>query len=310
MTEFTFEPADIVPFRDSQVLHKIRSISGDELPKHPNPDLTIRIVPDASGRCIQFSDVIARIRDTAAAGEPCVLIMGNPNPGYSDLAGMINRLQIDCRHVHIFNMDEWADEAGNTAPESYPQGFMRAMKKYFFHELDHKIRMDESQVHGPTTRNINDYSKMLADFGGANACYSGCGWTAHTAFIDPDVPEFSADLEQWKQQGARIVTLHPLTLAQNSLHASFGRCGDIAAVPPKAATIGPADMIGAKYRMDCSLITIGGSKASWQRLTIRLILHGPVTPQIPGSILQTVPTEFIIGESIAADIEPIWHAGY
>jgi len=69
-------------------------------------------------------------------------------------------------------------------------------------------------------------------------------------------------------------------------------------------------VIGAKYRMDRSLITIGKSSASWQRFIIRLVLHGPVTPQIPGSILQTVPTEFIISESVAADIEPAWYEGY
>ncbi len=310
MNKFNFEPTEFAPFRDVDVLSKIRAISRDELGKHSNKDLTIRIVRDGAGSFIQFSDIIARICDTACRDEPCVLIMGNPNPGYSNLAGMINRLEIDCRHVHIFNMDEWADQAGNTAPESYPQGFMHAMKKYFFRELDPKLRMDESQVQGPTTNNINDYSRMLAEYGGATACYSGCGWTGHTAFIDPNIPEFSPDLEEWKKQGTKIVTLHPLTLAQNSLHASFGRCGDIAAVPPKAATIGPADVIGAKYRMDRSLITIGKSSASWQRFIIRLVLHGPVTPQIPGSILQTVPTEFIISESVAADIEPTWYEGY
>ena len=40
--------------------------------------------------------------------------------------------------------------------------------------------------------------------------------------------------------GPRICTLSPFTLAQNSLHGSFGMSGDISAVPPKAATIGPA----------------------------------------------------------------------
>ena len=107
-----------------------------------------------------------------------------------------------------------------------------------------------------------------------------------------------------------MVTLSPYTILQNSLHASFGRSGDAAAVPPKAATIGPADILAAKSRMDFSAITIGGSATSWQRLTTRLMLHGPVTPRIPNSILQTVPTTFVISETVAADIEPVWHAGY
>jgi len=35
--------------------------------------------------------------------------------------------------------------------------------------------------------------------------------------------------------------------------------GDLAAVPPKAATIGPAEVIGSKARIDLHGITIDGS---------------------------------------------------
>jgi len=299
-----------VPFRDKAVLERIRKIKRQDITKHPNSDLNIRVVADWRLGFIQCTDTVGRIMQARADGKPIALIMGNPNPGYVNLAHMINRLGVDCGHLHVFNMDEWADEDGNTAPESYLQGFMRAMKKYFYHELDERLRPPEDQIKGPTKANINDFGKMIADFGGADACYSGSGWTGHIAFIDPDAPEFAGSLKDWKQMGPRIVTLHPMTIMQNSLHASFGRCGDVANVPPKAATIGPAEVIGAKYRMDRSAITIGGSDTSWQRLVTRLIIHGPVTPQIPASILQTVPTDFLISETIAQDIEPVWYEGY
>ena len=35
-----------------------------------------------------------------------------------------------------------------------------------------------------------------------------------------DIGEFQADLEEWKQMGARVCTLSPFTLAQNSLPIS------------------------------------------------------------------------------------------
>lgn len=317
MSDFDFEPAGFVPFRDRQVLDRVRRMTREQITQHPNPDLDIRVVRDASVAMIQFADMVARIQDAAAKRQHVAFILGNPNPGYADLAHLLNRLRIDCRHLHVFNMDEWADQDGNTAPESYPQGFMHAMKKYFYHELDPDLRPPEQQIQGPTTRNINDFSKRLADLGGADACYSGTGWSGHTAFIDPDVPEFEtgaedpqAALEEWKAMGTRIVTLSRYTVLQNSLHASFGRCGDTAAVPPKAATIGPADILGAKFRLDRSAITIGGSATSWQRFITRLLLHGPITPQVPASVLQAAPTTFIIAESIAADIEPTWYLGY
>ena len=166
-------------------------------------------------------------------------------------------------------------------------------------------------MQGPTDKNIKVYGKMIADLGGADICYSGPGWTGHLAFIDPGAPEFAAgSLEEWKQMGPRVCTLHPLTIAQNSMHGSFGSSGDLAAVPPMAATIGPAEVIAAKHRIQTHAITVGGTFTSWQRFTTRLVLHGPVTPLVPESILQTLRTDVWVSESAAANIEPRWHLGY
>ena len=133
---------------------------------------------------------------------------------------------------------------------------------------------------------------------------------ADLAFVDPDAPEFDLPLEAWKQAKARIATLSPFTLAQNSLHGCFGASGDLARVPPKAATIGPAEAIACKHRWDTHSISSQGTVSSWQRLTTRLCLHGPVTPRIPGSILQTLKTDVFISETAALPIEQTWELGY
>ena len=86
--------------------------------------------------------------------------------------------------------------------------------------------------------------------------------------------------------------------------------GDLTAVPPKAATIGPAEVIAAKHRIDINALTIDGSYASWQRLMTRLCVHGPVTPQLPTSIHQLLRTDCWISETIAADIENRWDKEY
>ena len=101
-----------------------------------------------------------------------------------------------------------------------------------------------------------------------------------------------------------------MSTLQNSMHGSFGASGDLSMVPPKAATIGPAEVIGAKHRIDDHAITVDGSRVSWQRFITRLCLHGPVTPKIPQSILQTLPTEVWVAESLAENIEPRWDIGY
>ena len=310
MSEFDYSPSKWLPFQDKAVLDRVRNIKREDIEKHPNPDFNIQVVPDADVVWLFVTDMFHRIKTAADAGLPVVLILPNPCHAYARVAQLINRFQVDCSRLHAFAMDEFADQDGNTAPESWPQGFMHALKKFLYFRIDEKLRPPASQFKAPTTDIIDDYGRMIADFGGADACYSGSGWAGHVAFVEPDAPEFDAPLEEWKKMGPRIVTLSPFTIAQNSLHGSFGMSGDMAKVPPKASTIGPAEVIASKYRMDMNSLTVDGTSVSWQRLITRLVAHGPVTPRVPTSIVQTLPTDFYISETNARNIEPIWDKEY
>jgi glucosamine-6-phosphate deaminase len=310
-TGFDFSPASFVPFRDKAAVERVRAIPRAKLTEHPNPDFRIRILPDAEMEPLWIADMFERIRRSSEAGERFVMIAPNPWPSYDKVARLINEHRISCHHLHTFNMDEYANEHGDIAPESWAFGFGHAFKKFFYANIDADLRPPENQIHGLSNENIAHYGKMLADLGGADICYSGPGWTGHLAFIEPDAPEFAAaSLEEWKKMGPRVCTLSPFTIAQNSLHGCFGASGDLTAVPPKAATIGPAEVVGAKHRIDMHGITVGGGFHSWQRLTSRLVLHGPVTPLVPESLLQTLRTDVWVSESIAQDIEVRWDLGY
>ena len=74
-----------------------------------------------------------------------------------------------------------------------------------------------------------------------------------------------------------------MTIMQNALH-SFG--GDWSWVPPRANTIGPREILGARHRSFWLDGDLGGG-VSWQRFIARLVAHGPVSEFVPGSILQT-----------------------
>ena len=310
MAKFTYEPSKCIPFRDLKAIERCRRIKRSQITKHRNPEFRIRVVKDEDIGFIWFSDIFSRIWRAREEGRRLVMILPNPWPGYRHVAKLINAARLDCRHVHAFAMDEYADQDGRIAPESWEWGFGRAMRKFFWAEIDADLRPPREQFTIFTDKNIKHYGKMIADLGGADICYSGPGWTGHLAFVEPDAPEFDLPLSQWKKAGPRIATLSPFTLAQNSLHGCFGYSGDLAAVPPKAATIGPAEVIAAKNRIDMHAITVHGTATSWQRLTTRLCLHGPVTPRVPGSILQTLPTDVYVSETAAMDITPTWDKGY
>jgi len=197
-------------------------------------------------------------------------------------------------------MDEWADEDGNIAPETYPNGFMYAMKNNFYYKLDEDLRPPEDHINGLNNKNLKDYGKMIEDLGGADICYGGIGWCGHIAFWEAHLgDEFGDDLESYKKAGPRCVELHPMTIMQNALH-SFG--GDWSWVPPKANTIGPAQILGAKYRSFWLDGYIGGG-ISWQRFIARLCAFGYVNTYVPGTILQLAPTSYNIIGGVAENVE-------
>lgn len=309
---FTFEPASWIPFRDKAALERCRNIKREDMEKHPNPDFHIRVVLSTDG--IMTADMVRRMQESDEKNQHCVMILPNPAPAtYQQVATLVNLYKINCRNVHIFAMDEWADQDGNIAPVTYQAGFSYSLMKYLVNGIDEKLRMPASQVHYPTNAIVKDYTNMIIDAGegGADVCYSGPGWAGHIGFVDPNTPEFACDtLQEFCDMGARVVTLHPLTVAQNSLHGCFGQSGDLGAVPPRAFTIGPKDVKLARNRMETHSLTTSGAFSSWQRMISRLVLHGPVTPLVPSSILQQWPTEVFVSEEIAKDFGCFELVGY
>jgi glucosamine-6-phosphate deaminase len=311
VSEFVFKPAEFVPFKDKAVLEKVRSVHGKELEKFSNDKMKIKVIKNPHP--IIIGDIFTRIKMSNDQNKKQVLILGNPEPEtYVPVAELINYHKVNCRNVYIFAMDEWADENGNIAPTTYKAGFAHSLLKYFVYQIDEKLRMPMDHVFYPTNENIKDYSRMITETGegGADVCYSSPGWAGHIAFIDP-APEFlKDDIDEYLKQDARVLALHPLTICQNSLHGVFGQSGDIANVPPMAATIGPADVVRSRVRIELHSLQTMGTFVSWQRMTSRLILLGPVTPYIPSSIFQILDTQVYVSEEIAAPFECWETVGY
>jgi glucosamine-6-phosphate deaminase len=302
VTEFSYDLASFISFRDRAACERVRAIGRAELTNHPNPDFQMRVIDRPEDFYKAFAeDIVSRIRTARDEGRRFVGIFPvGPMPQYELAARMINEERLSLRHVHTFNMDEYASEDGLTAPLSWPGSFQRAMWERFFDLVDPELRPPAAQIHFPTTEAIGDYSQRIEQLGGADVCYGGIGWCGHIAFWESHLgSEFEGDVDAYKQAGARLVELHPMTIMQNALH-SFG--GDWSWVPPKANTIGPREILGAKHRSFWLDGDLGGG-VSWQRFIARLVAHGPVSEFVPGSILQTARTDFTILGGVADDVE-------
>jgi glucosamine-6-phosphate deaminase len=301
LTGFEYGLSPFIAFRDRAACERVRSIPRERLAEHANPEFRIAVVDDADDFYTRFAaDLVDRARAARDEGRQFVAILPvGPMPQYEIAARMINEERLSLRHMHSFNMDEYANEEGVTAPVSWPGSFQRAMQERFFGLLDVELRPPEDQIHFPTRDAIGDYSARIEALGGADVCYGGIGWSGHIAFWEPQLgAEFAGDLEAWKRAGARLVELHPMTVMQNALH-SFG--SDWSWVPPKANTIGPREVLGAKHRSFWLDGDLGGG-VSWQRFIARLVAHGPVSEFVPGSVLQTVRTDYTVLGGVADDV--------
>ncbi|MCQ2437337.1 MAG: hypothetical protein MJ099_02945 [Clostridia bacterium] len=313
-TKFDFKCGDYVAFKDRELCERLRLMSGKELEKHEDwqhPEFKVKVMMNPHP--VLIATLFSRLKAASEAGKPFSMILGNPEPDtYIPLAQLINYFGVDCSKVSIFAEDEWADDQGNIAPETYEAGFVHSLLKYFVYQIDPKLRMPLENVYYPTNKNIDSYSDIINDVteGGADIISTSPGWTGHVAFVDP-IPEFVCDdIDEWLNKKAQLVTLHPFTVAQNSLHGVFGQSGYIQSVPPRAATIGPIDVKRAKERIEVHALLTNGTFSSWQRMTSRLVTHGPVTPLVPSSMLQTMKTQVYISDELAAPFECWEKVGY
>lgn len=298
--EFDFKPASWLPSRDVEMLERVRNVKREDMEYTNENGYTVKVVLDPVLHFVM--DVFKRICDSDANNTPLTMIFPNQWPVvYSAIAEMINTYNVDCRNVHAFAMDEWADEDGNVAPLTYGAGLGYSFVNHFYKNIREDLRPDISHWHTFNNDNVNDYSKIVEEVGcgGADVVYTATGWPGHTAFIDPGVPEFQApSMAEFLKMDSRLVTQHPLTVCENSLFAPMGAAGDVWAVPPRAATIGPRDIANARYRFEMHSITFLGGD-SWQRMISRIELYGPISMECPASIMRLFKGTCYVSETIA-----------
>ena len=300
---------DFYPFKNQAEIDRVRKITKEDIfamgGKHPkNPNISLDVIKNDEFETIMITDMLKRIIESDRLDKKVVMIMCNPCPTYRKVAYMLNELNVSCRNVKFYMMDEWADEDGNIAPLSYEAGFGNAFMRFMISNIKDLGFKEENFIYH-SNKTTPDFSKMLEQDGEADIVYSGPGWPGHLAFIDPVDDWFKPTMEEYLNQGAKVASLHPLTIAQNSLHGGFGLSGDISKVPPKGAMMGPRDAMKAKNVLDMHGITTAGTQVTWQRLTSRLCIFGEPSQEAPASILQLRenPTRIIMSENLAATIK-------
>ena len=283
---FKFAPAEWLPFQDRAVLDEVVNVDMNAYvgKKFENPDFELKIVPDVHN---YFAvDLFQRIRMSDVKDEKLVVILPSPeNAVFISVVENLNKFQVSARNVHVFFLYEYANEKGEVAPWASPFSRSGQFMKYFYNRLEEHLRMPMEQIHFFTAENVNTYSDELAALGGADVAYTALSWSSGIGAIDPESFP-AASLEEYMAMGSRLVTPMPEMIAHDSLRGMFGCAGDIANVPPCAATVGPKDLVAAKEWIDVEYLTGCGGAPAHQKFPLRLALFGPICPENPGSIMR------------------------
>ena len=194
----------------------------------------------------------------------------SPLGTYKQLIEWYEKGDIDFSKVTSVNLDEYVG-LDCTNDQSY-RYFMN--KNFFEH-----INIDLGNTFVPNGCAVDlagegkRYDDHIAELGGIDLQLSGIGLDGHIGFNEPD---------KYFVKSTHVVDLHESTIKANS---RFFASED--EVPKKAITMGMVSIMQAK-----KILLIANGKA--KRDILEKAFYGPITPEIPASILQLHPDITVI----------------
>lgn len=194
----------------------------------------------------------------------------SPLGTYKQLIEWYEKGDIDFSKVTSVNLDEYVGLDGINE-----QSYRYFMNKNFFEH----INIDLGNTFVPNGCAVDlagegkRYDEHIAELGGIDLQLLGIGLDGHIGFNEPD---------KYFVKSTHVVDLHESTIKANS---RFFASED--EVPKKAITMGMVSIMQAKKIL---LIATGKEK----RDILEKAFYGPITPEIPASILQLHPDITVI----------------
>ena len=261
--------------------------------------IPLEVLPDDASVVARFAaDLLTEYRAAKEAGRDKVVFIVPVGPvGQFDLlARRCNAEGFSLADLVVINMDEYLTADGKDfIPTSDPLSFRRHMDDHFFDVLDPALAPPPERRLFPHPADIEAVPRAIEYFGGTDVCFGGIGITGHVAFNDPPEPGETVSVEEFAALPTRVLRLSRETRLINSVTTSRG---NVARIPELAVTVGMKEILESrKVRIYMN--------REWQAAQVRRILHGPVTAEVPASLLQRHDdVRFVIAEYVAELPEP------
>jgi glucosamine-6-phosphate deaminase len=219
------------------------------------------------------AEIVAANRERRGA---TFIVPVGPVDHYPLLARVINEQKISCRNIVFIGMDEYLTDDDAWVPLEHPLSFRGYLQRTFYDLLDPVFAPPPENRVFPDPRDLPAVPRLIAARGGVDACYGGIGITGHIAFNEP--PEEPMPLKEFAALPTRVLSLTRETRTINSVTVG----GEIGIIPHRAITVGMKEILGARrLRLYCN--------RPWQSAVARRVLHGPITPACPASLMRTHP---------------------
>lgn len=231
-----------------------------------------------------MSRVTANLLSAQVIMKPdCILGLATgstPVGAYKQLVQWFQKGDLDFSEVTSVNLDEYK----GLSPEN-DQSYRYFMNHNLFDHIN--IRKDHTFVPNglePDAEKVcDDYNKIIHDLGGIDLQLLGLGNNGHIGFNEP-----SSSFEK---------ETHCVDLTQSTIDANARFFSSLSEVPRQAYTMGIQTIMQAKKIV---VAVSGQGKAS----IVKEAFFGPITPQVPASVLQLHSDVTVVGDEAALSMLP------
>ena len=194
---------------------------------------------------------------------------------YDQLTEWYKKGDLDFSKIHTVNLDEYKGiDAENK------QSYHYFMNQHLFSRVN--IELQNTFVPDGMNENQDEecqrYEKLIAGLGGVDLQLLGLGHNGHIGFNEPS--------DHFENE------THCVDLTETTIQANKRFFDSEKDVPKQAYTMG----IGTIMRCRKILVVVSGKDKAE---ILKQVIQGPVTPEVPGSILQFHPDCTIIADEAA-----------
>ena len=239
-------------------------------------NITLHIVDDYNALSKTAAQLFAEAVNANPSGTYGFATGGTPEGMYEELCRMCQAKTVDLTQITAFNLDEYVP----LSPDD-PQSYYYYMATKLFDVTGVKNRNIPNGDAPCPHQESAAYEKKIADSNGILLQILGIGTNGHIGFNEP--------ADTFARQTAYVA------LAEETINVNARFFDDIKDVPKFAISMGMQTIMMAETLL---LLASGASKAE----ILREALLGPITPNVPASVLQMHRNLIVIADKAAAKL--------